>query len=922
MLKKKLILLVFLFAPGLAFAAPGACPSGANYLQASANSLVTLSTLGVTGCYYVAANGSDSNAGTSEVSPWLHAPGMSACSSNCSSAHLAAGAGLIFRGGDTWHLGNSGSSPYIGSAVWNQSASGTSSNPIYVGVDPGWFSGGSWSRPIFSGDNGLWDGASGLPSSCPVHDFGVASMINLGNFNIFDNIDMQQWCSSYSGRAANPNALSAGNNDIVQNFYCHGWTITSGSNNLYNCASGGSGVLFTHDVFDGSDSPHYAAGSSNCKYEPSWPCATGQGIYDRAYVIEFSVFRYMANEAVTVDTVSAHDNVFEYLEWPPTGAMVNAQHPDSLMVYSGALNSFYNNVIRHNYVTQLLYANVNSGATLYFFNNVFYDNLRYDNSGDTAPTNCVNLAAQTSGGNETLQVYNNTFDNDTDDSKGGGCRISIYGTSNGNSMGYTWSGNIYSANNHLIGYSNLASLFNVRSSGASYTVVDNGGNAVQSTGNARSQGYVQSTAPVGDAPASAGVATIGAGVDESSTCSVFSSNSALCYGTTGGPLSSSGSLISPALPNNARGTAWNSGAFQFVAPFGNIDSAIDTATGTTRVGQSDNLKVSGWAADGQQRAPVSTVSVLIDGSAVGNAALGYPRPDVAAVYNNPAYLDSGWSFTYSAAGLSIGTHAVTSVVYDTFGNSKQLPGTRTITVSAGGPPFGWVDSAIDTATGTTNVGQSDSLKVSGWAADVVQGAPVSTVTVQIDGTAVGNATLGYPRSDVATAYNNPAYLHSGWSFTYSAASLSIGTHTVTAVAYDSLGYSKQFSAIKTITVSAGGPPFGWIDSAIDATTGTTTVSQADNLNVSGWAADVVQGAPVSTVTVQIDGTAVGNATLGYARPDVAAAYNKPAYLDSGWSFTYSAAGLSIGTHTVTAVAYDSLGYSKQFSITKTITVSP
>jgi hypothetical protein len=798
---RKLLLLAFFLAPSIAFAASGTCPSGANYLQASTNSLVTLSALGVTGCYYIAANGSDSNTGITEASPWLHAPGMSACTSNCSSAHPAAGTGLIFRGGDTWHLGNSGASPYIGSAVWNQSVSGTSSNPLYIGVDPGWHSGGSWSRPIFSGDNGIWDGSSGLPSSCPVHDFNTASMINLGNFNIFDNIDMQQWCSSYAGHAANPNALSAGNNNVVQNFYCHGWTITSGSNNLYNCASGGSGVTFTHDLFDGSDSPHYAAGSSNCTYEPSWPCATGQGIYDLASVIEFSVFRYMANEAVTVDTVSAHDNVFEYLEWPTTSAMVNAQHPDSLMVYSGTLKRFYNNVIRHNYVTQLLYANVNSGGTLYIFNNAFYDNLRYDNSGDTAPTNCLNLAAQTAGGNESLYVYNNTFDKDTDDSTGGGCRISIYGTSNGNSLGNTWSGNIYSANNHLIGYSNLASLFTVRTSGASYTVVDNGGNVIQSTANARSQGYVQTTTPVGDAPVSASVISIAAGVDASSTCGAFSSDSALCSGTGGGPLSSSGSLISPALPTSARGTGWNSGAFQFVAPFGNIESAIDSTTGMTKVGQADSLIVSGWAADGQQRAPVSTLTVLIDGTAVGNATLGHPRPDVASAYGTSAYLNSGWTFTYPAAGLSVGTHTVTAVVYDLFGNSKHLYGTKTITVSAGGPPFGSIDSAVDATTGTTNVGQSDSLKVSGWAADAMQGAPVSTVTILIDGTAVGNATLGYPRPDVANAYGNAAYLDSGWVFTHSAASLSVGTHIVTGIAYDSLGYSKQLYWTKTITVS-------------------------------------------------------------------------------------------------------------------------
>ena len=50
---------------GLFFLAPcvwgGTCPSGANYVNPSnaTGSLVTLSSLGITNCYYIAANGSD-----------------------------------------------------------------------------------------------------------------------------------------------------------------------------------------------------------------------------------------------------------------------------------------------------------------------------------------------------------------------------------------------------------------------------------------------------------------------------------------------------------------------------------------------------------------------------------------------------------------------------------------------------------------------------------------------------------------------------------------------------------------------------------------------------------------------------------------------------------------------------------------------
>ncbi len=142
-LMRFVLIVVLFFIAGKAFAQGGSCPTAAAY---GAKGNATLSSLGVTSCVYVAANGSDSASGTSESSPWLHAPQMPTCSNQCASLKLGPGIGIILRGGDTWHEGNSGASPYTG-GTWGFNAgsgpSGTSSSPIYVGVDQSWHAGGS-----------------------------------------------------------------------------------------------------------------------------------------------------------------------------------------------------------------------------------------------------------------------------------------------------------------------------------------------------------------------------------------------------------------------------------------------------------------------------------------------------------------------------------------------------------------------------------------------------------------------------------------------------------------------------------------------------------------------------------------------------------------------------------------------------------
>jgi hypothetical protein len=330
------------------------------------------------------------------------------------------------------------------------------------------------------------------------------------------------------------------------------------------------------------------------------------------------------------------------------------------------------------------------------------------------------------------------------------------------------------------------------------------------------------------------------------------------------------------------------------------------------VPQNSNIWVSGWAADKKIKGPATKVVVLIDGTPFSNANLGASRPDVAAALGSSSYTNTGWYLNTSIGSLATGTHSVTAVAYDST-NATTTVGAATITVTVPNtPPFGGLDSATGATTKTSTVPQGTSLVVSGWAADKEDGAPIGHVAILIDNNVIGNATLGGSRSDVAAYFNNSSYANSGYQMTYSIGSLAVGSHSVTAVAYDKTGASTTIGSLQ-ISVSASAPtntpPFGSLDWALGASTNSSTVPQGTNLVVSGWAADKEDGAPVGHVAILIDNVVIGNATLGGSRADVAGYFNNSSYTGSGYQLTYNIGSLASGAHTVTAVAYDSAGVS-------------
>jgi hypothetical protein len=216
------------------------------------------------------------------------------------------------------------------------------------------------------------------------------------------------------------------------------------------------------------------------------------------------------------------------------------------------------------------------------------------------------------------------------------------------------------------------------------------------------------------------------------------------------------------------------------------------------------------------------------------------------------------------------------------------------------------------------VAKGATLYVRGWAADTASGAPVQSVTVFVDGSSAGTATLGAARSDVAQAFNRSDYTNSGWNFQMSTGALSVGSHSVTATAAGSSGTGPLLRT-KTVNITAG-QEIGYVDMAGDVQGG-ATVAQGGTLYVRGWAADTASGAPVQSVTVLVDGSSVGTATLGAARPDVAQAFNRSDYANSGWNFQMSAGTLTVGSHSVTATAAGSSGTGSLLR-TKTVNITP
>ncbi len=330
-------------------------------------SILLLAGNAIAGTFYIAANGADTNSGTSKSSPWLHAPNMTGCSNNCASYTPQPGDNFILRGGDTWYPSGAGTPVGL---PWNLSTTnGTSSSWIYIGVDETWYVGSSWTRPMLNGGNPL---STTAVSSCAYSAGSRNVFVNCSNpvgYVQLDNIEFLGLCWSGTPIYGNSAYISS-NCGILSNLYFHGWTHTSfssGTNDYGRAIVGttnstvGEGDTFTHLTFDGTDS------------DPT----SLAGIFGDCYDLNNSTFRYLSNGAICNNMHLFYNNLFEYIsESSDPAEHSNGFEFNSVWSQGTSPNLVYNNTVRHMQTAVTTWINPNTTLATYVYNNLIYDVLQ------------------------------------------------------------------------------------------------------------------------------------------------------------------------------------------------------------------------------------------------------------------------------------------------------------------------------------------------------------------------------------------------------------------------------------------------------------------------------------------------------------------------------------------------------------------
>jgi YD repeat-containing protein len=272
--------------------------------------------------------------------------------------------------------------------------------------------------------------------------------------------------------------------------------------------------------------------------------------------------------------------------------------------------------------------------------------------------------------------------------------------------------------------------------------------------------------------------------------------------------------------------------------------------------------VSGWAIDessliGTGVDVIHVYTTAAGGSPVflGTGTYGQARPDIAALYNDPRFTNSGFTFTAHvppgsstltvyARNASTGVYQAQAIGVTVAPSNPQMaletPATPGATLAQPFPLAGW---AIDAGTsGGTGVARVEILAYP----NPGSGAPAINL---------GDAVYGNPRPDVQSAYQayGTGFTNSG--FLKEVRGLTPGVYRLVAQALSTV--TGTFNQFREITVTVTANPAMWVD---QPGTG-TAVNQS--FTISGWAIEQAAASGTGVNTVHI--WAYPNPGSGWAR---------------------------------------------------------
>ncbi len=336
-----------------------------------------------------------------------------------------------------------------------------------------------------------------------------------------------------------------------------------------------------------------------------------------------------------------------------------------------------------------------------------------------------------------------------------------------------------------------------------------------------------------------------------------------------------------------------------------LESAEITADG--------RLLVHGWAL---AMSPIVAIQIFADGRRVGAALQGRERGDVGDAYGSyPNARHGGFVLDQPIDEEMRGAVSVAAQVLCLSGAclATMIPLVHPEPVAqAPAPELGRTILIIcDDATVTSE----GVLRIEGWAAS---GVGIHRVGIAIDGRPVGDAAYGRERVDVAAEYPGIA-VGTGFDFEQPISGLSGGSHEIRITAENRDGDTKDL----VITVA---PPlssaFRFELDGPQTKDGVAVHPVTGRLAVEGWA---LARDGIAAIDVELDGTLLGQAHFGMARPDVSVAYpDWEGAARSGYTFHCPSRALPDGDHVIQVIARSRTGerYVHAFRITVTKTDDP